>query len=85
MYGKDDYRFALALMRDFDTPEAARAFVLEYEGRHPAATPFMERVHAAMMDIERGVGSQCTSHSAANCATRSARSVLAERKTACAK
>lgn len=68
MYGKDDYRFALALMRDFDTPEEARAFVLEYEGRHPAATPFMERVHVAMADIERGVGSQCTSYSAADCA-----------------
>lgn len=63
MYGKDDYRFALALMRDFDTPEAAHAFVLEYEGRHPAATPFMERVRAAMMDIERGVA-QCASRSA---------------------
>lgn len=24
MYVKDDYRFALALMRDFDTPEEAR-------------------------------------------------------------
>ena len=48
MYGKDDYRFALALMRDFDTAEDAHAFVLEYEGRHPAATPFMERVREAM-------------------------------------